>query len=1193
MNRVTLTLLLALLILASGAYTSNTKIVPPQEGPSFVGYAPERCVVIFKEGAPPVKGNQDLAQVAQQFGVGKFARQFPAAKESHPVDRPLTRFYKAHFPEGNLDKVMEAYRKLPFVEKVEPVEIFMLTATPNDFHYDDSTGGFPYTQWHYWDTYGISADLAWDLETGSSDVIVAVADAGVKYDHFELGGSNPPGPADNSTNGNIWVNDGEIPGNSIDDDNNGYVDDVIGWDFVSNASQCSDADCSVADNDPRDGNGHGTHVAGTIGAITNNYAAWGVAGIAGGWNDGTETGPATGVRIMCLRIGWNSPMGGLIGMDYAAEAFYYIATMVDKGYNITAVNCSWGSSSYLDAATDAILARDVMVIVAAGNSNSSSCDYLGCREDCLDVGGTERSGNPYSSSNYGSWVDIAAPAVDILSTYTDPGDPTGDYISLMTGTSMACPHVVAVAGLLESYDPSLTSAQKWAIMTNVDNTKPYNPTKDVGVGIVDAYKCLQAVGPQCDLVAGFSGTPTSGCAALLVNFTDASTGTGIDGWDWDFGDGAGTSTLQNPSYSYPNPGTYTVSLTVYSSSQGCNDTETKTAYINVSGGPTADFSGSPTTGTEPLTVDFTDASTDATSWDWDFGDGIGTSALQNPSYTYNNAGTYTVTLTATNACGSDMEQKVDYITVSPCVAPVADFSGTPTTGCAALAVDFTDLSTGNPTSWDWDFGDGIGTSSAQNPSYTYDNSGTYTVMLTATNGCGSDGETKVDYITVDVCGPDKAYAQSDIPVLGTVTGSYANTTASDDSYEIITEALSTSHPRKTTSNAEHKWTFNVGSGGSNFMFYVEGYRPDNSDGDDFIFEYSTDDATYLSLFTIASATEQVYSTSLPALSGTIYVKVRDDNRSWDLNSLDPVYVDEMYFSYETTPGPPVADFVGNPTSGQPPLSVNFTDLSTGSPTAWSWDFGDGVGTSTAQNPNYTYNSLGTYTVTLTASNAYGSDDEIKSGYISVTEAGNNMFVFDMAVGRAKTGAYWYGNCTVTIHDNIGSPVSGATVYVTASGPTGGSYNGVTGGDGSVDFQTATGLKKPVGEWCFEVTDVTHATLTYDAGSNNVTQACEGGPVYSTKGQPSEAAIPTDFTLSNHPNPFNPSTVLAFALPNDSYVRLDIYNILGQKVETLVDQRLSAGNYSFEWDGSRVASGIYLYRLTTEEFSATRKMVLMK
>ena len=119
--------------------------------------------------------------------------------------------------------------------------------------------------------------------------------------------------------------------------------------------------------------------------------------------------------------------------------------MVDKGYNVTAVNCSWGSSSYLEAATNAVLARDVMVIVAAGNSNSSSCDYLGCRSDCLDVGGTERSGNPYNMSNYGSWVDIAAPAVNVLSTYTDPGDPAGDYIALMTGTSMAASWSLSVA----------------------------------------------------------------------------------------------------------------------------------------------------------------------------------------------------------------------------------------------------------------------------------------------------------------------------------------------------------------------------------------------------------------------------------------------------------------------------------------------------------------------------------------------------------------------------------------------------------------------------------------------------------------------------------------------------------------------------------------------------------------------------
>lgn len=1109
MKRVTLALFAALFILASGALASNTKVIPPQEGPSFVGYAPDRCVVVFKDDAPPIQGNQALVRIAQDFGVGRFARQFPGAQASHPVDAPLTKFYKAHFPEGNLEKVMEAYGKLPFVEKVEPIGIYRLTATPNDFHYDDSTGGFPYTQWHYWDTYGVSADLAWDLETGNTDVIVAVADAGVKYDHFELGGTDPPGPNDNVTNGNVWVNDGEIPGNGIDDDSNGYIDDVIGWDFVASASMCNDADCSVADNDPRDGNGHGTHVAGTIGAITNNYAAWGVAGIAGGWNDGTPDVNANGVKLMCLRIGWNSPLGGLIGMDYAAEAFYYIATMVDKGYNITAVNCSWGSSSYLAASVDAVLARDVMVIVAAGNDNSSTPDYLGTREDCLDVGGTQRNGNPYTGSNYGSWVDIAAPAVDVLSTYTDPGNPTGDYIALMTGTSMACPHVVGVAALLESYDASLTAAQKTAIITDVNNTKPYNPTKYVGVGIVDARKCLDAVGPGCDLVADFSGSPTIGCAPLTVYFTDLSTGTGIDGWDWDFGDGIGTSSAQNPNYTYPNPGTYTVTLTVSSSGQGCDDTEIKAAYVTVQGPPVADFSGAPLSGNAPLTV------------------------------------------------------------------------------------DFTDLSTGNPDTWSWDFGDGIGTSAEQNPSYTYNDVGLYTVTLTASNACGSDVETKIEYINVTISQESKAYAGADISVLGTYTGSYLDTYASDNGYEVIIEALSTSHPRKVTSNAEHKWTFDLGGGGTGMMFYVEGYRPANADGDNFTFAYSTDDATYINMITIASATEQVYSYTMPAgLTGTVYVRVVDTDRVWGNTSLDNVFIDEMYFSFQTGPTPPVAEFVGVPTSGTPPLTVDFTDLSTGNPTTWDWDFGDGVGTSTDQHPSYTYNSLGNYTVSLTVTNAYGSDSEVKIGYISVTEAANTMFVYDMSVTRVKVAAYYYGACTVWIRDNNNNPVTGATVYVTATGPTGGTYNGVTGGDGSVDFQTATGEKKPVGEWCFEVTDVTHATLTYDSGSNNVTKECESGPVFKG-GLEDRAVIPEDFTLSNHPNPFNPSTVLAISLPQDSHVRLDIYNILGQKVETLVDEYLPAGRYSYEWDGSNVASGIYLYRLTTDSFTATRKMVLMK
>ncbi|MFZ5981507.1 MAG: PKD domain-containing protein, partial [Candidatus Zixiibacteriota bacterium] len=794
-------------------------------------------------------------------------------------------------------------------------------------------------------------------------------------------------------------------------------------------------------------------------------------------------------------------------------AMYYMADLKTSGWNVAAINCSFGSSNTggLGAACDYLIAQDVMVIVAAGNSNSSSPDYLGSRTDCMDVGATDQSGNPASFSNYGTWVDVAAPGVEVLSTMTDPSDPTTDYIAVMDGTSMSCPHVVGVAALLESYDPTLTAQDKWNLIVN--NTKPYNMMKNVGVGIVDVQACLDAIVPQ-----------------------------------------------ENP--------------------------------------PVANFSGAPTSGAYPLTVNFTDLSINSpTSWSWDFGDGIGTSTLQNPSYTYNSTGTYTVTLTATNAYGSDDEVKAGYITVTAPPPPVADFTGSPVAGEYPLTVNFTDLSANNPTSWVWDFGDGLGTSTAQNPSYVYNTVGTYTVSLTATNAYGSDTETKFGYITVSEPGQsDMAYANADIPVLGTVTGDYSFTAVSDNAYEVVTEALSTSHPVKTTSNAEHKWTFEVGTGGSGFMFYSEAFRTDNSEGDNFTFSYSTDNVTFVTMFTVASSAEQIYSASLPNLTGTVYVRVVDANRSWGSNGLDAVYIDRMYFEFETTPQPPTADFVGSPTSGVKPLTVNFTDLSSGSPTSWTWNFGDGTGVSTAQNPSYIYANAGTYTVTLTATNAYGSDIETKVDYITVLDAQpTTMFVQNMVVGRAKVGPNYVGTCTVTIYDSGNLPVSGATVFVTASGATSGSYNGVTGGDGTVSFQTS-GVKRPSGEWCFEVTNVTHATYTYDPGSNNVTQACESGWVYGEAEGPLARVdiLPTEFGLGqNYPNPFNPTTAIEFNLPQAAYVTLEVYNVTGQKVAVLVDRYMGAGTHATQWDAGSYSSGVYFYRLTAGNYTETKKMVLLK
>ncbi|MDO9540004.1 MAG: PKD domain-containing protein [Methanocalculus sp.] len=249
-------------------------------------------------------------------------------------------------------------------------------------------------------------------------------------------------------------------------------------------------------------------------------------------------------------------------------------------------------------------------------------------------------------------------------------------------------------------------------------------------------------------VANFFGSPTSGTRPLSVVFTDTSTRIPTS-WSWSFGDG-NTSTAQNPTHTYVAAGTYTVSLTA-TNAQG-SDTETKTGYITVSepgAPPVANFTGTPTSGTRPLSVVFTDTSTGTpTSWSWTFGDG-NSSTLQNPTHQYVTAGIYTVTLTATNAGGSDTETKTGYITVSePGTPPVANFTGTPTSGTRPLSVVFTDNSTGTPTSWSWSFGDGS-TSTAQNPTHTYVTAGTYTVSLTATNANGSNTVTKTNYITIN------------------------------------------------------------------------------------------------------------------------------------------------------------------------------------------------------------------------------------------------------------------------------------------------------------------------------------------------------------------------------------------------------------------------------------------------------------
>jgi PKD repeat protein len=160
----------------------------------------------------------------------------------------------------------------------------------------------------------------------------------------------------------------------------------------------------------------------------------------------------------------------------------------------------------------------------------------------------------------------------------------------------------------------------------------------------------------------------------------------------------------------------------------------------------AEFTGSPTSGVAPLTVDFTNQSSGAiTSHAWDFGDG-GSSTLASPSHVYTTPGTYTVVLTETGPGGSDARTRVDFVTVAE-PEITADFAATPLRGGRPLLVEFFDLTEGDPTAWSWDFGDGT-TANTQNPTHVYRYAGLYTVTLTASKPGASDQETKTHLVRV-------------------------------------------------------------------------------------------------------------------------------------------------------------------------------------------------------------------------------------------------------------------------------------------------------------------------------------------------------------------------------------------------------------------------------------------------------------
>jgi len=342
-----------------------------------------------------------------------------------------------------VEEALEEYRSNPYVEYAELNHIISANSIPNDPLYADQ-----------WSLGKITAQEAWDIYTGSSQTIVAVLDTGVDYNHRDLCE-------------NMWINETELNGAiGIDDDNNGYIDDIYGYNFIYNNS------------DPMDDNGHGTYCSGIIAAGGNNN--YDITGIC--WN----------ARIMGLKI-----MGMLEdgSTSDAAVAIYYA---VENGADV--ISNSWSiqnDSKLLKDAIDYAHSQGVIIVASAGNDGINVPQYPAAYSNVISVAATESDDRRCQCSNYGDWVDIAAPGADVLSLSIDGtliGISNDKYTTILSGTSAACPLIAGACALLLSTNPLMTYDQVYDVLTRTAD--PISPGICLSNGRINLSEAMQAVVPS-------------------------------------------------------------------------------------------------------------------------------------------------------------------------------------------------------------------------------------------------------------------------------------------------------------------------------------------------------------------------------------------------------------------------------------------------------------------------------------------------------------------------------------------------------------------------------------------------------------------------------------------------------------------------------------------------------------------------
>ncbi len=424
---------------------------PESEAVSALPPVPNEILVRFRDGVAPARREAALRRAAPRLQRVRHLPQ-PARRLAVPERGPAAVFsHLAIVETSDADEAVQALERLaaePDVLYAEPhYRLRLLTGMtltrPNDFEFARQWALENYGQNGALPGNDIGAPAAWSVITDARSVRVVVIDTGVDYFHPDLAA-------------NVWVNAGEIPGNGLDDDGNGYVDDVHGYDFVSD------------DSDPMDDHAHGTHVAGIIGAVGNNRI--GVAGVC--WQ----------ARLMALKAfddrGEGTVAGVIAALDYARA----------NGAHL--INASWGQTDKSRALLEALTAvweSGILIVAAAGNERSDTAPLPAAYEPVLAVAALNAAGQRAGFSNYGPFVDLAAPGDAVLST-----TPNSRY-DLLSGTSMAAPHVTGAAALLWARHPDFTAAEVANVLRNtVDEIAT---DRYVGVGRLHVGRAVRVQAP--------------------------------------------------------------------------------------------------------------------------------------------------------------------------------------------------------------------------------------------------------------------------------------------------------------------------------------------------------------------------------------------------------------------------------------------------------------------------------------------------------------------------------------------------------------------------------------------------------------------------------------------------------------------------------------------------------------------------